>query len=152
RGPDGEALHARCVARAGGLARPAVDPAGASSAAPGDRAGDHCGCGRGPGEPAGAQRAPARGGTPLTDARARGTATVKTLDKPAQPVLLALVFAVVCVVSALALVYTKHESRKLFIELERLTAVRDELNIEWGRLQIEQSTWATHARIEQVAT
>ena len=77
---------------------------------------------------------------------------MKTLDKPAQPVLLALVFAVVCVVSALALVYTKHESRKLFIELERLTAVRDELNIEWGRLQIEQSTWATHARIEQVAT
>lgn len=77
---------------------------------------------------------------------------MKALDKPAQPVLLALVFAVVCVVSGLALVYTKHEARKLFIELESLTAVRDELNIEWGRLQIEQSTWATHARIEQVAT
>lgn len=77
---------------------------------------------------------------------------MKTLDKSAQPVLLALVFAVVCVVSAMALVYTRHESRKLFIELERLTAVRDELNIEWGRLQIEQSTWATHARIERVAT
>lgn len=77
---------------------------------------------------------------------------MKSLDRPAQPVLLALVFAIVCVVSALALVYTKHESRKLFIELERLTGVRDELNIEWGRLQIEQSTWATHARIEQVAT
>ncbi len=65
--------------------------------------------------------------------------------------LLALVFAVVCVVSAMALVYTKHEARKLFIELEQLTSVRDELNIEWGRLQIEQSTWATHARIERVA-
>ena len=77
---------------------------------------------------------------------------MKALDKPAQPVLLALVFAIVCVVSAMALIYTKHESRKLFIELERLTAVRDELDIEWGRLQIEQSTWATHARIEQVAT
>ena len=73
------------------------------------------------------------------------------IDKSAQPVLLALVFAVVCVVSAMALIYTKHESRRLFIELEQLTAVRDELNIEWGRLQIEQSTWATHARIEQVA-
>jgi cell division protein FtsL len=77
---------------------------------------------------------------------------VRTLDKPAQPVLLVIVFAVVCVVSALALVYTKHESRKLFIELERLTAARDELNIEWGRLQIEQSTLAAHARIEQIAT
>lgn len=74
------------------------------------------------------------------------------IDKHKQPVLLALVFAVVCVVSAMALVYTKHESRKLFIELEQLTTARDELNIEWGQLQIEQSTWATHARIERVAT
>jgi cell division protein FtsL len=56
------------------------------------------------------------------------------------------------VLSALALVYTKHESRKLFVELESLTQERDDLNIEWGQLQIEQSTWATHARIEQVAT
>ena len=68
-----------------------------------------------------------------------------------QPVLLVLVFAVVCVVSAIALVYTKHESRKLFVELESLTNERDALNIEWGQLQIEQSTWATHARIEKVA-
>ena len=68
-----------------------------------------------------------------------------------QPVLLVLVFAVVCVVSAIALVYTKHESRKLFVELESLTNDRDALNIEWGQLQIEQSTWATHARIEKVA-
>ncbi|MDJ0709336.1 MAG: cell division protein FtsL [Woeseiaceae bacterium] len=69
-----------------------------------------------------------------------------------QPFLLVFVFALVCVLSAIALVYTKHESRKLFIELEGLTQVRDELNIEWGQLQIEQSTWAQHARIEQVAT
>jgi cell division protein FtsL len=73
-------------------------------------------------------------------------------NAPRQPTLLALVFAVVCVVSAMALVYTRHESRKLFIELEQLTTNRDELNIEWGQLQIEQSTWATHARIERVAT
>ncbi len=65
---------------------------------------------------------------------------------------LVIVFAVVCALSAMALIYTKHESRKLFIELEGLTHDRDELNIEWGQLQIEQSTWATHARIEQVAT
>jgi len=69
-----------------------------------------------------------------------------------QPVLLTLVFAIVCVISAVAIVYTKHESRKLFVGLEQLTIDRDELNIEWGQLQIEQSTWATHARIEQVAT
>jgi cell division protein FtsL len=68
-----------------------------------------------------------------------------------QPVLLVFVFAVVCVVSAIALIYTKHEARKLFVELEELTDQRDALNIEWGQLQIEQSTWATHARIEKVA-
>ncbi len=68
-----------------------------------------------------------------------------------QPILLLMIFAVVCVISAIALVYTKHESRKLFVELEQLTTERDELNIEWGQLQIEQSTWATHARIERVA-
>ena len=74
-----------------------------------------------------------------------------TISKNAQPILLLLVFAIVCVISAIALVYTKHESRNLFIELEQLTTERDQLNIEWGQLQIEQSTWATHARIERVA-
>jgi cell division protein FtsL len=73
------------------------------------------------------------------------------LNDKRQPVLMVFVFAAVCVVSAMALVYTKHESRKLFVELEQLTNERDELNIEWGQLQIEQSTWATNARIEQVA-
>lgn len=68
-----------------------------------------------------------------------------------QPVVLMMVMVAICFFSALALIYTKHESRKLFIELEQLTSERDELNIEWGQLQIEQSTWATHARIEKVA-
>jgi len=69
-----------------------------------------------------------------------------------QPVVLTLVFAIICVVSAVAVIYTKHESRKLFVTLEQLTIERDALNIEWGQLQIEQSTWATHARIEKVAS
>ena len=73
------------------------------------------------------------------------------VNRNGQPILLLMIFAVVCVISAIALVYTKHESRSLFVELEELTTERDELNIEWGQLQIEQSTWATHARIEQVA-
>jgi cell division protein FtsL len=68
-----------------------------------------------------------------------------------QSYLLVLTFAVVCVISAYALVYTKHESRKLFIELEKLNTERDQLNIEWGQLQIEQSTWAMHGRIEKIA-
>ena len=74
------------------------------------------------------------------------------LTQSRQPLILVCVFALVCVLSALAVVYTKHESRRLFVELESLTDERDRLNIEWGQLQIEQSTWATHARIEKVAT
>lgn len=53
--------------------------------------------------------------------------------------------------SALGVVYAKHESRKLFVELEALKTSRDNLNIEWGKLQLEQSTWATPNRIESIA-
>ena len=74
------------------------------------------------------------------------------LTQSRQSLFLVFAFAVVCVLGAMALVYTKHESRRLFVELESLTDERDRLNIEWGQLQIEQSTWATHARIEKVAT
>jgi len=53
--------------------------------------------------------------------------------------------------SALGVVYAKHQSRKLFVELEALKASRDNLNIEWGKLQLEQSTWATPNRVESLA-
>lgn len=58
----------------------------------------------------------------------------------------------ICVMaSALAVVYTKHHSRHLFIELEALKAERDDLNIEWGKLTLEQATWATPTRVESIA-
>jgi cell division protein FtsL len=55
------------------------------------------------------------------------------------------------VASAVAVVYAQHRSRELFVELEALSRVRDELNLDWGRLQLEQSAWATHGRVEQLA-
>lgn len=55
------------------------------------------------------------------------------------------------IATALGDVYTKHQSRKLFVELQSLEAERDEMNIEWGQLQLEQSTWATHGRVEELA-
>ena len=57
----------------------------------------------------------------------------------------------VLVVSALAVVYAKHQNRKLYAELTSLYKERDAMNVEWGRLQLEQSTWATHGRIEKIA-
>jgi cell division protein FtsL len=54
-------------------------------------------------------------------------------------------------VAAAGAVYTKHRARTTFIELERLVAERDRLQVEWGRLQLEQSAWSTHAFVERVA-
>jgi len=61
------------------------------------------------------------------------------------------VLVVAVLASALAVVYAKHENRKLFAELQVLTARRDQLEVDWSRLQVEQGTWSTHARVEQLA-
>ena len=54
-------------------------------------------------------------------------------------------------VSALQVVITRHETRRLFVELQAMERTQDELKEEWGRLQLEQSTWAINDRIESVA-
>jgi cell division protein FtsL len=54
--------------------------------------------------------------------------------------------------SAAGAVYLKHRSRELFVDLERLNQRRDNLEIEWGQLQLEQSAWSTHAFVERVAS
>lgn len=59
--------------------------------------------------------------------------------------------ALVLAVCALAVVTARHQARKLFVELQALERQGRELDTEWGRLQLEQSTWAMHARIEQIA-
>lgn len=53
--------------------------------------------------------------------------------------------------SALEVVQTRHESRKLFVSLQGMEKQRDLLIDDWGRLQLEQATWGTHSRIEEVA-
>ncbi|HEX5649421.1 MAG TPA: cell division protein FtsL [Steroidobacteraceae bacterium] len=57
--------------------------------------------------------------------------------------------AVLC--SALGVIHGKQQARNRFNELQKLTTQRDDLDIEWGQLQLEQSTWATHGRVERVA-
>jgi len=54
-------------------------------------------------------------------------------------------------VSALETIVARHQARKLFVEIQSLEKVRDELNEEWSRLLLEQSTWATDVRIETIA-
>lgn len=55
------------------------------------------------------------------------------------------------VASAIGVVQVRHEGRQRYIELRALDAERDELNIEYGRLQLEQATWAEMSRVERMA-
>ncbi|MFC5740037.1 cell division protein FtsL [Dyella tabacisoli] len=57
----------------------------------------------------------------------------------------------VVLASAIGVVWTRHESRVLFVELTRLQNQRDELNIEYGRLELEQATWAEPRRVDSEA-
>jgi len=53
--------------------------------------------------------------------------------------------------SAVQVIYARHQARDMFVRLERLNAERDALEMEWGRLQLEQSYWSSHAFVERVA-
>lgn len=65
--------------------------------------------------------------------------------------LLFLALLLTVFVTALLVVYAEHQSRKLFVEIQVLETVQNNLNEEWTRLLLEQSTWATDARIENIA-
>jgi cell division protein FtsL len=54
--------------------------------------------------------------------------------------------------SAVGVIYARHQARNLFVHLEKLNAERDALDMEWGRLQLEQSAWSSNAFVERVAT
>jgi cell division protein FtsL len=54
--------------------------------------------------------------------------------------------------SAAGAIYSKYRARALFVQLERLNEVRDRLDAEWGRLQLEQSAWSSYAFVERVAS
>ncbi len=53
--------------------------------------------------------------------------------------------------SAVGVIYARHQARNLFVHLEKLNAERDALDMEWGRLQLEQSAWSSNAFVERVA-
>ncbi len=66
------------------------------------------------------------------------------------PKRLILLLAGVMAVS-IAVVQTRQESRELFAELQARQAERDALNIEWGKLLLEEATWSQHRRVEALA-
>jgi len=65
--------------------------------------------------------------------------------------LLVMALTLAVLMSAVAVIEAKHASRKRFVALQALEQERDRMNVEWGQLQLEQGTWATHSRIERIA-
>lgn len=64
---------------------------------------------------------------------------------------LIMILFIANVFTGVGVVYSKHAVRKAFIELQNSYTEFDELQEEWGRLQLEQSTWTTHSRVEKLA-
>ena len=71
---------------------------------------------------------------------------------PALLVAVPLLLWVAVLASAAGAIYCEHRARQLFVELEALNGQRDNLQIEWGQLQLEQSAWSSHAFVERVAS
>jgi len=65
---------------------------------------------------------------------------------------LSAILLVLVIACALGVITSQHHARKLFIELESEQAAATKLAEEWTQLQLEQSTWGTHKRVESVAS
>jgi cell division protein FtsL len=55
------------------------------------------------------------------------------------------------IVSCIGVVYARHEGRKQFVELQALVYEKDRMDVEWGQLQLEQSTLTTQGQVEHAA-
>jgi len=62
--------------------------------------------------------------------------------------LLLLAAVIAC---ALGVVTSQHKARKLFVELQKEKDRAQQMEVEWGQLQLEQGTLATPARVEKIA-
>lgn len=63
-----------------------------------------------------------------------------------------LLLVALLIACSLGVVTAQHKARKLFIDLQQEENEAKQMDVEWGQLQLEQSTWAMHARIEKIAT
>lgn len=63
-----------------------------------------------------------------------------------------ILLTLIVIACALGVVTSQHEARKFFMELEEEQEQARHIAVEWGQLQLEQSTWAMRARIEKIAT
>ena len=62
-----------------------------------------------------------------------------------------IILLVAVMATSIAVIQARQESRQLFAELQTRQAERDALNIEWGKLLLEEATWSQHRRVEAMA-
>tara|TARA_B100000029_G_scaffold321013_1_gene313411 strand:+ start:241 stop:501 length:261 start_codon:yes stop_codon:yes gene_type:complete len=58
---------------------------------------------------------------------------------------------IAAILSALQVVISRHDARYLFVELQSSLQIQDELNEQWGRLQLEYGAWSVNDRIDEYA-
>jgi cell division protein FtsL len=59
--------------------------------------------------------------------------------------------AIAVIASSIGVVYAEHQGRKLFVELQSMGYEKDRMDVEWGQLQLEQSTLTTQGQVEHDA-
>jgi cell division protein FtsL len=62
-----------------------------------------------------------------------------------------ILLTLILIACALSVVTSQHKARKLFVQLEKEQELARQLAVEWDQLQLEQSTWAMHTRVEKIA-
>lgn len=82
--------------------------------------------------------------------RAAGRPAAAAPESPLGGVLVPLLLFLV-LASCIALVQTSHKGRRMFSELQDLRREAMQLEEEWGRLLLEQSTWALPDRVQRLA-
>jgi len=63
-----------------------------------------------------------------------------------------IILLLIAIACALGVVTSQHKARKLFVELQKEQETAQQMEIEWGQLQLEQSTWALPTRVEKIAS
>lgn len=69
--------------------------------------------------------------------------------RPAMWLILLLVAAVT--VSAIAVSWSVYRTRNLTTQVQQLKAEQNRLDVKWGQLQLENSTWGAYMRIQKLA-
>lgn len=96
----------------------------------------------------GKPRSPASGSAGAAKSRQPVAPTPRTFVLNGRQWLLVVALMVLAFMSAVAVVYTTHQSRVKTNALQELEHERNALQVEWGRLLLEQSSLVSQGRIE----